>query len=103
MTNSVPTINDIAHLKAAYTVFMKAGHKLARQRDRWIDACFALGDALLAAREKHTSNQAFSGWLAAQKIDLSDDNRAALLNLARHKAIAIDIARESKSLSVDTM
>ena len=51
--------------------------------DRWIEGSIAKAKVLCAAREKFAADQDFGAWLDQNGIDLSHQNRAALIGLGR--------------------
>ena len=65
----------------------------------WRDNTMKLARALLRGREMHKDDAAFGAWLKAEDFGVNDDDRAALISMAKHSEIAervlADTARQS--------
>jgi hypothetical protein len=55
---------------------------------KWIESTKELAGLLYEARKRFPSNQKFSDWLEENRIDLSHQERAALIKLAEHAEVA---------------
>ena len=65
--------------------------KTKQSRATWLAATLQLAEALRQAREALPSNDVFGAWLADNKLDVSKDDKSALINLAVHKAEALEV------------
>lgn len=91
-------------LNASTQLAVELRHALNRWRsatEEWIEATLALASKLLEARNQHPSNKAFGVWLAQEELlDLSDDDRAALIGMAQHLSLSRSVLKETDRRSV---
>jgi hypothetical protein len=63
--------------------YLKADTKCIEGNNQWIEASIAQALILVEARSRFQTDQEFCDWLAANNIELSDDDRAALISLGQ--------------------
>ena len=96
----VRQLSDAGRIRAALAKYQKACRDVDTLKKAWCAAIGELAAALLAARDKHPSDKKFGQWLKEQDIELSDQDRAAILHIAKHPDVALPILRKSESLSI---
>jgi hypothetical protein len=72
-------------------------------QEQWVDGTIKLAEAMYAARQMHHSDRAFGEWLEDNEVDLSRDDRAALINLGRHSNITINEILGAETFSWRTL
>jgi hypothetical protein len=69
-------------------------------QEQWADATYDLAVSLAKARDRFPANQEFSDWLEAEGINITKDDRAALIAMGREPERARQVLNETLKTSV---
>jgi hypothetical protein len=78
----------------------RAWARVAGVKEQWVEGTLELAVAITDARDRFPSDRQFAQWLAENELDnFSRDDRAALIQMARHLDVARIVLQETQRTS----